>query len=46
MKNDIYGVIIRPLGDVVTLMPPLCISREELDELMAAVQAAVVEVGG
>jgi adenosylmethionine-8-amino-7-oxononanoate aminotransferase len=27
------GVILRPLGDVVVLMPPLCISLEELDTL-------------
>ena len=27
------GVILRPLGDVVVLMPPLCISREELETL-------------
>jgi adenosylmethionine---8-amino-7-oxononanoate aminotransferase len=28
------GAILRPLGDVVVLMPPLCISREELKELL------------
>jgi adenosylmethionine-8-amino-7-oxononanoate aminotransferase len=28
------GVILRPLGDVVVLMPPLCISLEELDTLI------------
>jgi len=27
-------VIIRPLGDVVVLMPPLGISDDELDELL------------
>jgi len=27
------GVILRPLGDVLVLMPPLCISGEELDTL-------------
>jgi adenosylmethionine-8-amino-7-oxononanoate aminotransferase len=27
------GLIIRPLGDVVVLMPPLAISMEELDRL-------------
>jgi adenosylmethionine-8-amino-7-oxononanoate aminotransferase len=27
------GVILRPLGDVVVLMPPLCISLEELETL-------------
>jgi len=28
------GVIIRPLGDVIILMPPLSISLDELDELL------------
>ncbi len=28
------GVVIRPLGDVVVLMPPLSITREELDKLL------------
>jgi adenosylmethionine-8-amino-7-oxononanoate aminotransferase len=27
------GVIIRPLGDVIVLMPPLSISIDELDRL-------------
>ncbi|MHB8068980.1 MAG: adenosylmethionine--8-amino-7-oxononanoate transaminase [Desulfobaccales bacterium] len=27
------GVILRPLGDVVVLMPPLCLSLEELETL-------------
>jgi len=32
-----YGVILRPLGNVVVIMPPLSISIEELDFLLAAV---------
>lgn len=38
------GVLIRPLGDVVVLMPPLGISDNELDELTAAVDASICEV--
>jgi adenosylmethionine-8-amino-7-oxononanoate aminotransferase len=38
------GVIIRPLGDVVVLMPPLGITDDELDELTTAVDDAVREV--
>jgi adenosylmethionine-8-amino-7-oxononanoate aminotransferase len=38
------GVIIRPLGDVVVLMPPLGISDDELDELVAVVDHSVREV--
>jgi adenosylmethionine-8-amino-7-oxononanoate aminotransferase len=37
-------VIIRPLGDVVVLMPPLGITDDELDELTTAVDDAVREV--
>jgi adenosylmethionine-8-amino-7-oxononanoate aminotransferase len=38
------GVIIRPLGDVVVLMPPLGISDEELDELTSVVDDSIREV--
>jgi adenosylmethionine-8-amino-7-oxononanoate aminotransferase len=38
------GVIVRPLGDVVVLMPPLGISDDELDELTAVVDASIREV--
>jgi adenosylmethionine---8-amino-7-oxononanoate aminotransferase len=27
------GAILRPLGDVIVLMPPLCITSQELEEL-------------
>ncbi len=41
------GAIIRPLGDVIVLMPPLAISKEELRRLVAitaeSIQAAVAE---
>jgi adenosylmethionine-8-amino-7-oxononanoate aminotransferase len=39
-----HGVLIRPLGDVVVLMPPLGIGDDDLDALVAAVDAAVREV--
>lgn len=39
-----YGVILRPLGDVVVLMPPLCISAAELATLVEATRRAVDEV--
>jgi adenosylmethionine-8-amino-7-oxononanoate aminotransferase len=38
------GVIVRPLGDVVVLMPPLGISDDELDELVSVVDASIREV--
>jgi adenosylmethionine---8-amino-7-oxononanoate aminotransferase len=38
------GVIVRPLGDVVVLMPPLGIGDAELDELVGVVDESVREV--
>ena len=38
------GVLIRPLGDVVVLMPPLGIGDAELDELVGVVDECVREV--
>ncbi|MCX5677045.1 MAG: adenosylmethionine--8-amino-7-oxononanoate transaminase, partial [Planctomycetota bacterium] len=38
------GVWIRPLGDVVVLMPPYCISDESLVRLVEAVRLGIREV--
>lgn len=38
------GVVIRPLGDVVVLLPPLAISLEELDLLVDAAADAIAAV--
>jgi adenosylmethionine-8-amino-7-oxononanoate aminotransferase len=35
------GAILRPLGDVIVLMPPLCITSEELDALCDLTAAAI-----
>jgi adenosylmethionine-8-amino-7-oxononanoate aminotransferase len=35
------GAIIRPLGDVVVLMPPLAISEQELERLVGITAAAI-----
>ena len=40
----VNGVWIRPLGDVVILMPPLSISDEELDLLTSVTTAAIESV--
>lgn len=40
------GVLIRPLGDVVVLMPPLAIGDEDLDLLGSVVVDAVTKVVG
>jgi adenosylmethionine-8-amino-7-oxononanoate aminotransferase len=38
------GVMLRPLGDVVVLIPPLAVSLEELDLLFAATEKAIRKV--
>jgi adenosylmethionine-8-amino-7-oxononanoate aminotransferase len=38
------GAIIRPLGDVVVLMPPLAISEDELHSLVEITARAIAEV--
>ena len=35
------GVILRPLGDVLVLMPPLCISLDELETLARVAYEAI-----
>jgi adenosylmethionine---8-amino-7-oxononanoate aminotransferase len=38
------GAIVRPLGDVVVLMPPLAITTRELRKLLAIVSESITEV--
>jgi len=38
------GVLIRPLGDVLVLMPPLAITRDQLDTLLDVVERSIREV--
>ena len=40
------GVLLRPLGDVIVLMPPLAVSLDELDILFAATEKAIVKITG
>jgi adenosylmethionine-8-amino-7-oxononanoate aminotransferase len=37
------GVLLRPLGDVVVLMPPLTITTPELDRIVDALEGAIQE---
>ncbi|MBI4965839.1 MAG: adenosylmethionine--8-amino-7-oxononanoate transaminase [Desulfomonile tiedjei] len=41
-----YGVILRPLGDVVVLMPPLSITDGQIRELVAATAKSIKEICG
>jgi len=38
------GVVIRPLGDVIVLMPPLAIPEGELERLIEVVHDAIEKV--
>jgi len=40
------GVMLRPLGDVIVLMPPLAISRDEIKLLVSAAAESISEVTG
>ncbi len=40
------GVLLRPLGDVVVIMPPLTTTAEEIERIVDALEAALNEVSG
>lgn len=40
------GVIIRPLGDTVVLMPPLAVEAEQIEALIEALKTAILSVCG
>jgi len=44
MRAREKGVIIRPLGNVVVLMPPLSITHQELNQLLKVVYQSIREV--
>ncbi len=39
-----YGVWLRPLGDIIVLMPPLIISEENLERLLHVIKNCIIEV--
>jgi adenosylmethionine-8-amino-7-oxononanoate aminotransferase len=36
-----HGALLRQLGDVVVIMPPLCVTLDEIDRLAAAAEAGI-----
>jgi adenosylmethionine---8-amino-7-oxononanoate aminotransferase len=40
-----HGLLTRPIGDVVVLMLPLCVTLEEIDLAINAISRAIVELG-
>ena len=41
-----YGVILRPLGDVIVLMPPLSSTKDELVSLIDTVASSILDITG
>lgn len=41
-----YGVIMRPLGNIMVIMPPLSISSDNLDHLMKILKKTIIEITG
>lgn len=41
-----HGIILRPLGDVVVLMPPLSITLDQIRDLVSATARAIGEICG
>lgn len=40
------GVLLRPIGDVVVLMPPLTVVADEVEQIVEVLAAAIAEVAG
>ncbi|MDB6006549.1 MAG: pyridoxal phosphate-dependent transferase [Prosthecobacter sp.] len=38
------GLLTRPIGNTIVLMPPLCVTLDEIDRMVAALRAALNEV--
>ncbi len=39
------GLIVRPLGDLCVISPPLIITRAQIDDMIAIMRQAISEVG-
>jgi adenosylmethionine-8-amino-7-oxononanoate aminotransferase len=46
MAARTHGVVLRPLGDTMVLMPPLCMTVDQLDQVLAALELSIVDVLG
>ena len=44
LTDPARGLLIRPLGDVIVIMPPLAISMRELEWMMGVVAECIREV--
>jgi adenosylmethionine-8-amino-7-oxononanoate aminotransferase len=39
-----YGLLTRPIGDVLVLMPPYCVTRKQINSMLDALWAGLLEV--
>lgn len=46
MEARQHGLLTRPIGDTLVLMPPLCVSLDELAEMVRALRKAIIEICG
>lgn len=44
LKARAHGLLIRPLGDVIVIMPPLCVTEHQLAEMLDVIEACINEV--
>jgi adenosylmethionine-8-amino-7-oxononanoate aminotransferase len=38
-----HGLLTRPIGDTIVLMPPYCVSPAELESAVRAIAAGIME---
>jgi len=41
-----HGLLTRPIGNTIVLMPPLCVTLEEIERMVAALRSALADVSG
>lgn len=52
LRNTLYefflsqGVLLRPLGNVIYILPPYCITKEELEQVYTAIEKALDSIEG
>jgi len=39
-----HGLLTRPIGNTIVLMPPLCVTLDEIERMVAALRAALAEL--
>lgn len=44
LRARAHGLLLRPLGDSLLLVPPLCLSIEELDSLVQRTRQAIMDI--